>query len=57
MSAEARLYQRCTRTIMDTTDPDIWFDEDGVSSHALDFDTVFAPTLYPAQRGERHDDA
>lgn len=53
MSAEARLYQRCTRTIMDTTDPDTWFDEDGVSSHALDFDTVFAPTLYPAQRGER----
>jgi N-acetyl sugar amidotransferase len=53
MSVEARPYQRCTRTIMDTTDPDIWFDENGVSSHAHHFDEVFAPTLVPAQRGER----
>jgi N-acetyl sugar amidotransferase len=53
MSAEARPYQRCTRTIMDTTDPDIWFDENGVSSHALHFDEIFAPTLHAAQRGER----
>ncbi|WP_168626441.1 MULTISPECIES: N-acetyl sugar amidotransferase [unclassified Cryobacterium] len=52
MSAEARLYQRCTRTIMDTTDPDIWFDEHGVSSHAIRFDEDFAPVLVPAQRGE-----
>lgn len=53
MSAEARPYQRCTRTIMDTTDPDISFDENGVSSHAIHFDEVFAPELFPAQRGER----
>ena len=53
MSVETRPYQRCTRTIMDTTDPDIWFDENGVSSHALHFDEVFAPELFPAQRGER----
>lgn len=38
---------------MDTTDPDIWFDDAGVSSHALYFDTVWAPELLPAQRGER----
>lgn len=38
---------------MDTTDPDIWFDENGVSSHAIAFDEVFAPVLLPAQRGER----
>jgi N-acetyl sugar amidotransferase len=53
MSTQARQYQRCTRTIMDTTDPDIWFDENGVSSHAIHFDEVFAPELFPAQRGER----
>ncbi len=53
MSAEARPYQRCIRTIMDTTDSDISFDENGVSSHALHFDEVFAPELIPAQRGER----
>ena len=53
MPAEARPYQRCTRTIMDTTDPDIWFDADGVSSHALQFDETFGPDLARAQRGER----
>jgi len=35
LEAATRRYQRCVRTIMDTTDPDIWFDEQGVSSHAL----------------------
>ncbi len=53
MAAEARPYQRCTRTIMDTTDPDIWFDEDGVSSHVHHFNEVFATDLLSAQRGER----
>lgn len=53
MAAEARPYQRCIRTIMDTTDPDITFDEQGVSSHAHHYDAVFAPILGPAQRGER----
>lgn len=56
MSVVERPYQRCTRTIMDTTDPDIWFDENGVSSHALSFDEVFAPDLVRAQRGERRDE-
>lgn len=56
MAAEERPYQRCTRTIMDTTDPDIWFDEDGVSSHAIRFDEVFAADLRRAQRGERREE-
>lgn len=37
---------------MDTTDPDIWFDESGVSSHALRFDDQFADTVRRAQAGE-----
>ena len=53
MTTEVRAYQRCVRTIMDTTDPDIWFDERGVSSHALNFDKVFSPILTRAQAGER----
>lgn len=53
MSAEARPYQRCTRTIMDTTDPDIWFDEDGVSSHVLHFEADLADGVRRAQAGER----
>lgn len=53
MSTEDRPYQRCTRTIMDTSDPDIWFDDNGVSSHALWFDEKLAPMVNGAQRGER----
>jgi len=32
-----RAYQMCSRTVMDTTDPDITFDDEGVSNHWLDF--------------------
>jgi N-acetyl sugar amidotransferase len=38
---------------MDTTDPEIWFDADGVSSHALMFDQNIAPVLKRATNGER----
>jgi N-acetyl sugar amidotransferase len=38
-------YRMCTRTVMDTTDPDIWFDENGVSNHALRFDESCAALL------------
>src|SRR5690606_10020571 len=48
-----RPYQRCVRTIMDTTDPDIWFDENGVSSHALMYDKTMKPIVDRAQAGER----
>lgn len=41
---------------MDTTDPDIWFDANGVSSHALAFDEIFAADLTRARRGERRDE-
>ena len=51
--AGGRTYQRCVRTIMDTTDPAIWFDADGVSSHALRFDELFKDDVERAQAGQR----
>ena len=48
-----RPWQRCTRTIMDTSDPAIWFDDEGVSNHALTFDAVVAPIVESAQSGGR----
>lgn len=51
-----RAYQRCTVTVMDTTDPDIQFDEQGVSSYIPLFEKVYAPTLRRAQAGERRDE-
>lgn len=53
MTGDQRPYQMCVRTIMDTTDPDIWFDEEGVSSHALEFDKSMAPIVEAAQAGQR----
>lgn len=46
-------YQVCVRTVMDTSDPEIWFDEQGVCSHALRYDAEFAQTVDAAMRGER----
>jgi N-acetyl sugar amidotransferase len=48
-----RPYQMCVRTVMDTTDPEIWFDEHGVSSHALHYDRTMKRYVDAAQRGER----
>lgn len=56
MSADQVPYQRCTRTIMDTTDPDIWFDDQGVSSHAIHYDATFAADMVRAQRDDRRDE-
>jgi len=52
MSAN-RPYQMCVRTVMDTTDPEIWFDENGVSSHALHYDRTMKRYVDAANRGER----
>ena len=30
-------YQICSKTVMDTSDPDIWFDEQGISNHYYEF--------------------
>lgn len=38
-------YQICTRCIMDTSDPEITFDSQGVCSHCQTFDATAAPTL------------
>lgn len=53
MKTANKLGQVCTRTVMDTSDPDIWFDDDGVSSHALRYDRLISDTVRRAQSGER----
>lgn len=50
---EQMTYRMCTRTVMDTTDSDIWFDQDGVSSHALMYDSEIKPLVDAATRGDR----
>lgn len=43
----------CTRCVLDTTDPDISFDGDGVCSHCRRYDMVTKPIVAAAARGER----
>lgn len=46
-------YQICVNCIMDTSDPEIWFDEKGVCSHCHRFNTIAKPVLDKANSGER----
>ena len=49
----ARNYQMCTRCVMDTTDPEIVFDEHGVCNHCHEFDEVTSERWFPNEEGER----
>lgn len=44
-----RIYQRCTRCVMDTTDSKISFDENGVCDHCRNFNKNIAPYWKPAE--------
>ncbi|MFZ2656382.1 MAG: N-acetyl sugar amidotransferase [Victivallales bacterium] len=46
-------YKICARCIMDTTDPDISFDENGVCNHCLRYDTEIRPRLLSPEEGKR----
>jgi N-acetyl sugar amidotransferase len=46
-------YQICTKTIMDTTDPNITFDENGVSDYYHNFINNMLPTWHTDERGEK----
>jgi N-acetyl sugar amidotransferase len=45
-------YRMCSRCVMDTTDPDIVFDEEGVCNHCYYFENNVRPNWFPDQRGE-----
>lgn len=49
----SRPYQICTKTVMDTSDPSIRFDKDGVSNHYWDFLLNVKPHWEPGEKGER----
>lgn len=50
---EQRIYQMCTRCVMDTTDTEIIFDEHGVCNHCIEFDTVTSKRWFPNEEGKR----
>ena len=46
-------YQCCTRCVMDTTDPKITFDAQGVCNHCHQFEEVTSKRWYPNAEGAR----
>lgn len=53
VSPDARPYQICTNCIMDTSDPKISFDADGVCDYCTNFQTMIAPNWHTDERGVR----
>lgn len=53
VSPGARPYQICTNCIMDTSDPKISFDADGVCDYCTNFQTMIAPNWHTDERGIR----
>jgi len=47
----SRPYQICSKTVMDTTDPSIYFDAEGVSNHYHDFHRKVRPHWHPNATG------
>jgi N-acetyl sugar amidotransferase len=45
--------QQCLRCVMDTTDPEITFDEHGICSHCHQFDSVTRKNWFPDEEGQR----
>ncbi|WP_276668888.1 N-acetyl sugar amidotransferase [Thalassolituus oleivorans] len=46
-------YQMCTRCVMDTTDNEITFDENGVCNHCHQFDTETSNRWFPNEKGKQ----
>ena len=50
---ENKDYQICTKCVMDTTDPEISFDENGVCNHCREFDEVTSKRWFPNEEGAK----
>ena len=52
-----REYQICTRCVMDTSDPEITFDENGICNHCIQFDEETKSNWFPNSEGAKKLDA
>jgi N-acetyl sugar amidotransferase len=46
-------YQVCTRCVMDTSDPEIEFNSNGVCNHCIEFDEITSKFWYPNKIGKK----
>lgn len=49
-----REYRICTRCVMDTSDPDIQFDEHGVCNHCHEYDRLIGQRVMKGEAGRRY---
>jgi N-acetyl sugar amidotransferase len=47
------VFRVCTRCVMDTTDPDISFDENGICNHCKSYDSLVAKHVYQGDNGQQ----
>ena len=47
-------YRSCTRCLMDTSDPEIQFDEQGVCNHCHDYDRLIQQRVLTGDAGRRY---
>lgn len=50
---DSRTPQQCTRCVMDTSDPEIVFDAQGLCNHCHQFDTFWRPRWHPGAEGAK----
>ncbi|NQY82903.1 MAG: N-acetyl sugar amidotransferase [Alphaproteobacteria bacterium] len=46
--------QRCSRCVMDASDPDITFNANGICNHCVEFDGVTRQNWFPNEEGKQH---
>lgn len=49
-----REYRQCTKCVMDTTDPLIIFNDEGICNHCLEYDKIAAVIVKKGNEGEEH---
>lgn len=54
MKEKQEKYQICSNCVMDTSDPNIYFDEKGVCDHCHDFENTIKPNWHTDERGEQN---
>ena len=51
MNKIAHVYRMCTKCIMDTSDPEITFDDDGICCHCKTYEAKASAGLYQGKAG------
>ena len=46
------MYKKCNRCIMDSTDPEIVFDDNGICNHCHEFDSYLNTEWFPNDNGK-----